>query len=101
MADDLTQPIRVSRDGHFLTQPNGEPFFWLADTAWELLHRLNREETERYLQDRAYKGFNLIQVVATGELDYDGLKRPNRYGEVPFIDADPAPPNPRYFEHLD
>src|SRR5687767_11394560 len=53
MADDLTQPIRVSPDGHFLTQPDGEPFFWLADTAWELLHRLNREETERYFEDRS------------------------------------------------
>jgi hypothetical protein len=38
-----------------------EPFFWLGDTAWELFHRLNREEADRYLEDRARKGFTVIQ----------------------------------------
>lgn len=46
-ADDLTKPIRVSSDGHFLVQPDGQPFFWLGDAAWELFHRLDRDETDR------------------------------------------------------
>ena len=100
-ADDLSQAIQASADGHFLTQPDGTPFFWLGDTAWELFYRLDRDETERYLQDRARKGFNVIQVVATGKLDYEGLKDPNREGEVPFIASDPRQPNARYFEHVD
>ena len=28
---------------------DGEPFFYLGDTAWELLHQLNREEIARYM----------------------------------------------------
>jgi hypothetical protein len=100
-ADDLTRPIAASGAGHFLITADGKPFFWLGDTAWELFHRLDREETEMYLQDRARKGFNVIQVVATGKLDYEGLKAPSRSGETPFIDADPARPNPRYFAHID
>src|SRR5688572_24028008 len=82
-ADDLAHPIAPSADGHFLVTPDGRPFFWLADTAWELFHRLDREETEIYLQDRAHKGFNVIQAVAIGKLDYEGLKAPNRAGEIP------------------
>jgi hypothetical protein len=65
-ADDLGRPIRVSPDGHFLTTPRGEPFFWLADTGWALFTRLTREEAEIYLTDRASKGFNVIQAVAAG-----------------------------------
>src|SRR5688500_11348347 len=59
-----TGQIQVTADGHFLMQANGEPFFWLADTAWELFHGLDRSETEQYLQDRAQKGFTVVQAVA-------------------------------------
>jgi hypothetical protein len=30
----------------FLVTEKGEPFFYLGDTAWELFHRLTREEAE-------------------------------------------------------
>lgn len=99
-ADDLTRPIRVSADGHFLVQPDGQPFFWLGDTAWSMFMRLTREESELYLRDRAAKGFTVIQaVVADGPLD--GLDVANRYGELPLIDKDYTRPNPKYFEHID
>lgn len=99
-ADDLSKPLKVSPDGRFLTQPDGRPFFWLADTAWPLAMRLNREETELYLKDRAQKGFNVIQAVAYGG-PWDGIGKPNRYGELPLIGNDPAKPNPKYFELVD
>ncbi len=83
-------PLRVSDNRRFLITGDGEPFFWLGDTAWELFHRLNREEAERYLQDRAAKGYTVIQAVAIAELD--GHKDPNPYGHLPFIDLDPARP---------
>lgn len=44
-------------------------FFYLGDTAWELLHRLDREQADRYLRNRAEKGFTVIQAVAVAELD--------------------------------
>jgi hypothetical protein len=100
-ADDLTRPIAVSPDGHFLQQPDGEPFFWLGDTAWELFHRLDREEADRYLKDRADKGFTVIQAVFTGKVDLIGLEAPNRYGEIPFVDQDPTRPNEAYFAQVD
>jgi hypothetical protein len=41
----------------------------LGDTAWELFHRLKREEADKYLENRAEKGFTVIQAVAISELD--------------------------------
>lgn len=98
--DDFTRSIRVSPDGHFLTQPDGEPFFWLGDVGWSVFTRLTREEADHYLRDRAKKGFTVIQAVAAGA-PYDDLNVPNRYGAHPFIDQDPSRPNPAYFEHVD
>lgn len=99
MAGAQSWELRISENKRFLTKANGIPFFWLGDTAWELFHRLNREDTERYLENRRQKGFNVIQAVALAELD--GLNTPNRYGEKPLLGNDPAKPNPKYFEHVD
>ena len=49
--------LRVSDNKRFLVYQDGTPFFYLGDTAWELFHRLNREEAERYLKNRASQGF--------------------------------------------
>ncbi len=82
--------IKVSENKRFLVTTEGRPFFWLADTAWELFHRLNREEAARYLDDRAAKGFTVIQAVAIAELD--GHTDPNAYGHLPLTGLDPARP---------
>ena len=95
----LSQELRISDDQRFIVKKNGSPFFYLGDTAWELFHRLNREEADQYLENRAAKGFNVIQAVVLAELD--GLQYPNPYGEVPLIDKDPTRPNEKYFEHVD
>jgi len=83
--------LRVSDNHRFLVTADGKPFFYLGDTAWELFHRLNREEAQRYLQNRADQGFNVIQAVALAELD--GLNTPNAYGHRPLMDNDPARPD--------
>ena len=54
--------LRVSDNGHFLQYIDGTPFFYQGDTAWELFHRLTREEADRYLQNRADKGYNLSLI---------------------------------------
>lgn len=45
--------LQVSENRRFLVHEDGQPFFHLGDTAWELFHRLNREEAARYLDNRA------------------------------------------------
>jgi len=91
--------LKISENKRFLVFEDGTPFFYLGDTAWELFHRLNREETEMYLENRRQKGFTVIQAVVLAELD--GLNTPNAEGEKPLIDNDPARINEAYFQHVD
>jgi len=80
--------IQVSNNHKFLKTSNGKPFFWLADTDWELFHRMDRQETESFLETRRKQGFNIIQAVALAE--FDGIKSPNRYGDFPLVNEDPT-----------
>ena len=91
--------LRVSENKRFLVTADGRPFFWLGDTAWELFHRLTREDADKYLQQRAKLGFTVIQAVALAE--FDGLGAPNPYGHTPLRDNDPGQPNEDYFAHVD
>jgi hypothetical protein len=92
-------PLKVSDNQRYLVTSDGQPFFWLGDTAWELFHRLNREEAERYLLHRAAQGFTVIQAVVLAEVD--GLSVPNAYGHTPLHENDPTRPNEDYFRHVD
>lgn len=91
--------IKIGANNHYLVTENEQPFFWLGCTAWELIHRLTREDIEHYIKDRKSKGFTIIQTVILAEID--GLNTPNAYGDKPLIDNDPTKINGPYFEHVD
>ena len=103
--------LKVSDNQRFLQTADGKPFFYLADTAWELLHRLDRKQAVEYLNKRAAQGYTAIQAVALAELD--GVTDPNPYGDLPLVNEDPAKPattpgvNPNdktaydYWDHVD
>ena len=103
-----TPALKVHPEGHYLMTEKCAPFFWLGDTAWELFHRLDREEAVRYLDNRAQLGYTVVQAVAIAELD--GVNVPNAYGHKPFGFAkgakDPEPivadgPDNDYWDHVD
>ncbi|MGI5958329.1 MAG: glycoside hydrolase family 140 protein [Massiliimalia sp.] len=93
--------------GRYLAWEDGEPFFYLGDTAWEIFHRLSREDAEWYLSCRAEQGFTVIQGVALAE--FEGVTTPNYYGRLPllFTDGIPDPEKPditpgySYWDHVD
>ena len=89
----------VSANGRYLEFEDGTLFLYIGDTAWELFHRLNREEAEKYLEKRREQGFTVVQAVVLAELD--GLNIPNAYGDKPLIDNDLQKPNEKYFKHVD
>jgi hypothetical protein len=97
--------LKVSDNHRWLEHTDGTAFFYLGDTAWELFHRLDREEADLYLTNRAEKRFTVIQAVALAELD--GLNEPNAYGFRPLIDNDPEKPDVKtgpdndYWDHVD
>lgn len=97
-AHSLTAQLKVSDNQRYLLY-NGKPFFWLGDTAWELFHRLNKKESDHYLEHRAKQGFTVIQAVILAE--FDGLRVPNANGDLPLIAEDPTRPNEAYFKHVD
>jgi len=79
--------IVVSPSGRFFQHEDGTPFFWLGDTAWNLFQRLDRNEAERYLEDRRLKGYNVIQAVA-----FHGSGEANAYGSQALLDKDAGRP---------
>ena len=101
--------LLVSENKRFLIREDGDPFFWLGDTAWELFHRLSREDAAKYLKNRADNYFNVIQAVALAE--FDGIQAPNYYGSRPLLknkegEYDPSLPavvegDYDYWDHVD
>ncbi len=91
--------LKLSDNKRYFVTEDEVPFLWLGGTAWELIHRLNREEIDTYLKDRKDKGFTIVQTVILAELD--GLNTPNAYGNKPLLNNDPTRINEEYFEHVD
>ena len=86
---DSTLPfLKVSENHRYFMDENGDPFFWLGDTGWLLFSKLSREEAETYLNNRAEKGFNVIQVMVA-----HGLRVKNFYGDSSFVKGDVSQPN--------
>lgn len=50
-------------NGYYFNDESGAPFFWLADTAWNIWCRGTPEEWDIYLAERKAQGFNVVQFV--------------------------------------
>jgi hypothetical protein len=76
--------LQVAPNGRFLRHATtGKHFFYLADTAWGLLKRLDRAQADAYLKDCAAKGFNAVQSVALWNWSSSGAH--NVYGDHPLV----------------
>lgn len=99
----VVQPKRLPRivvhsEGHFLSGEDGSPFFWLGDTAWQLIQDTTRDECSYYLHTRAQQGFTVIQTVVLAE--FRGVKEPTALGLLPFEGEDPSRPNDAFFQRV-
>lgn len=81
--------LRVSDNHRFFVTAGGQPFFWLADTAWQLIHDLDEAEMRRYFADRRDKGFTVIQTVVLAEHRFD---QRNAFGHQPIEPGRPDRP---------
>lgn len=90
--------LEVHPSGHLLQTQAGQPFFWLGDTAWQLIHDTTPAECSYYLRTRRRQGFTLVQTVVLSE--FDGLNQPAQFGQRPLFDNDPSRPNPAYFDRV-
>jgi hypothetical protein len=99
--------LHVAANRHYLAAGDA-PFFWMGDTAWLLLSRLDREEAEQYLATRQRQGFNVIQVMVLHT-----AQMTSRYDAPALVDGDPGRPRVTpgsdparpgeydYWDHLD
>lgn len=94
-----TNRLAISSNHRYLVDAKGHPFFYLADTAWDVFMRLDRKEADEYLKKRAEQGFNVIMAILIGWKPGENEK--NAYGEPPLLGKDPARPNEKYFAHVD
>jgi len=88
LADTSTQlalRLEVSTNHRFLVTSDGQPFFYLGDTAWALFSCLNREDAVHYVRKRSAQGFTVIQAALT-------FRQTNIYGKAPFMEEDPDRP---------
>ena len=79
---ELCPVLQISDNKRYFATESGEPFFWLGDTGWLLFTKLNREDAEKYFEDRHQKGFNVIQVMAIQNTG----KAVNIYGDSALFD---------------
>ena len=54
--------LLISENRRYLMEGD-KPFFWLGDTAWLMLLKLDEDEIYTYLRNRKEKGYNVIQTV--------------------------------------
>ena len=96
-----TFPLRTGPTGRYLVDATGTPVFVNGDTAWSMPVSVLPAEAERYLRDRALKGFtsvivNVLEALFTADppRTIDGIS--------PFEPAgDFSAPNEAYFERID
>ena len=102
----LAGHLRVSSDGRTLVASGGEPFYYMADTAWELVARLTREEAVEYLDHRKAARFTVIQLAAVTCFTGAG---PNIYGDRafdgtvdrPLVTPGASPDDPAAYDYWD
>jgi len=79
--------LMVSENGRYLQHENGEPFFWLGDTAWLLFQRLDRDQVKQYFENRKEKGFNVVQCIFIQNHTHT-----NAYGDPAYLNSDLTQP---------
>jgi Protein of unknown function (DUF4038)/Putative collagen-binding domain of a collagenase len=103
LAPKTLSPIRVSDNGRYFvtvdpTTNDSKPFFFLGDTCWCIFNHPTSEDVDTYLDDRAAKGFTVIQGCVA---PWDFRNRRNQDGELPFSGVDPTQINDAYFKNVD
>lgn len=94
-------PTAVSADGRSFVDARQRLWFGRGDTAWSLVAQLDREAVDRYLDDRASRGFNLV-LANLLEGRYADNAPDNIYHDPPFTgDLFRSTPNEAYWRHVD
>ena len=90
-------PLHMSDDRRYLVDADGQPFFFLGDTAWSVVWKGQPEQWVRYLDRRRHQGYSVLQVnLLPWRSDIRDVE-----GNAPFLDGDVTRPNEAYFARYD
>lgn len=94
---------QVNENGRYLVDDRGAPFFWQADTEWELLYALSATDAKDLLRARKAQGFTVVQAMCDGLFPSwipESARLPA--GEImPWLHDDPLAPNEAFFRRMD
>jgi hypothetical protein len=95
------QLMALSADGtHLVNTFTKKPVFITAEDAFTMDGNLSNADLEKYLSDRASRGFNLIWISAVDNIYF--VNPPKDYpGNLPFSGGDFQNMQEPYFAHLD
>jgi hypothetical protein len=76
-------PLKTAETGRYLVDQKGEPFLVVGDTSWSLIVQPTEADIDRYLDDRARRGFNSV-LVSLIEHKFCSDSPKTRAGLAPF-----------------
>jgi hypothetical protein len=85
---------------HHFQYQDGDPMWFLGDTAWALFtdnaeEKHDRAAAERYLRERSRQGFNVVHSMVLSEAGWGNA------GGLPFLDIGTQRLNPGYWQEMD
>ena len=93
--------LKISDNHLYLIHENGQPFFWMGNTAWLLPERLNRDEVEFFLTHEREEGYNVEQIQVLNAIPtynvFGAQANNERFDFEPYT----RPDNYGYWDHLD
>jgi hypothetical protein len=98
----INWPLQISTSGKYLEDKSSVPFLMIADAGWLAATQINQADVITYLDDRAAKGFNAIELLAISSLIQHNAPN-NYYGEAPFTNGagDWSVRNEAYWTNVD
>lgn len=57
------EKLRISKNGRYFVNDNGQPFCWLADTAWTLPQRLKWDDIEYYMKKESRRDSQYCRLL--------------------------------------
>lgn len=96
-------PLKISRNGRYLTDQHGTPFLLMGDSPQALIVNVTVTEARRYFANRHAGGFNAVWINLLCSTYNGGRADGSTYdGIVPFTKpGDLSTPNPVYFKRVD
>ncbi|MBM2840760.1 MAG: hypothetical protein HW412_1288 [Bacteroidetes bacterium] len=92
--------LRISPDGHYLTEQDGTPVFLNGESVWCLMTATTYTQADSFFQNCQQYGINFLEVLLIDK-GFQVNSPANRNGHTPFTGQTFTTPREEYFTHAD